>query len=350
MIPHNKTFISLRDINNSNKILASGKISDGSFSSKFEKNFSRIIHKGGSSISLSSGTAALIFAIKSLKKNIKKKKINIGIPTYSCSALLNAVFANNDVPILFDVDLKNFNLSQKEIREKCDIIICNHTFGSPCDVRSLKKLLLNTKIIEDCCHSLGSENYTKLGKIGDLAIYSFYATKILTCGHGGLVWSKNKKLIEYIRDLKEFDGVKEYQKTLNFKISDFQLAIVDSQLKRLNEIRKKRIGIYKKYFDVVKNKFVVQSGFEDNKLMPYRFVVRLKNEIERDKLMKFFYKNLVKTIPPIAKFELLHRYLKLSPKNYPNAEKISNTTLSIPIFTSLKNQEVEKICKILKNF
>ena len=349
MIPHNKTFISLNDIKKSNKILISGKISDGSFTKKFEKKFSKKIYGKGYSAALSSGTAALTFAIKSLKENSDKKKLRIGIPSYSCSALLNAVYANNDIPILFDVDLKNFNLSKENINKKCDILICNHTFGSACDVKSLQ-LHPKVKIIEDCCHSLGSERHSSLGKLGDVSIYSFYATKVVTGGHGGLVWSKNKKLIKKIKEFREFDGIKNYIKTLNFKISDFQLAIIDNQLKRLETIRKKRLIIYKRYFNEIKNKFEVQHGFQNSKLIPYRFVLRLKNEKERNKLLRYFYKNSVKTIPPISKFELLHRYLKLSPKNFPNSEKIAESSLSIPIFNSLKNSEVKKICKILKSF
>jgi perosamine synthetase len=350
MIPHNKTFISSDDLKQSNKILISGKISDGSFTSKFEKNFSKRIYGDGSSVALSSGTAALIFAIKSLKKNSNKKKFKIGIPSYSCSALLNAIYANNDIPVLFDVDLKNFNLSRENINQKCDILICNHTFGSPCDIKSLIQLSPKTKIIEDCCHSLGSEKYSNLGKMGDVSIYSFYATKIVTGGHGGLVWSKNKKLIKKIREFREFDGTKKYKNTFNFKISDFQSAIIDNQLRRLEKIRKKRISVYKRYFKEIKNKFEVQDGFKNLKLIPYRFVLRLKNEKVRDKLKRYFYNNSVKTISPISKFELLHRYLKLSPKNFINSEKIAETSLSIPIFTSLRSSEVKKICKILKNF
>lgn len=349
MIPHNKTFISSTDLKKSNKILISGKISDGTFAKKFEINFSKRVYGEGGSVALSSGTAALTFAIRSLKENSNKKKLRIGIPSYSCSALLNAVYANNDIPILFDVNLNNFNLSKENINKKCDILVCNHTFGSPCDVKSLQ-LHPKVKIIEDCCHSLGSERHSNLGKQGDMSIYSFYATKILTGGHGGLVWSKNKKLIKKIKEFREFDGTKKYIRTLNFKISDFQLAIIDNQLNRLKAIRKKRLSIYKRYFQVIKNKFEVQDGFQNLKSIPYRFVLRLKNERERNKLLRYFYKNSVKTIAPISKFELLHRYLKLSPKNFPNSEKIAENSLSIPIFTSLKNSEVKKICKILKNF
>tara|TARA_A100001011_G_scaffold383239_1_gene454165 strand:+ start:895 stop:1947 length:1053 start_codon:yes stop_codon:yes gene_type:complete len=350
MIPHNKTFISSDDLKKANKVLISGKISDGSYTSKFEKNFSKRIYGDGDSVALSSGTAALIFAIKSLKKNSNKKKLKIGIPSYSCSALLNAVYANNDTPILFDVDLKNFNLSKENIKQECDILICNHTFGSPCDINSLKQLSPKTKIIEDCCHSLGSERHSTLGKIGDASIYSFYATKIVTGGHGGLVWSKNIKFLKKIKEFREFDGIKKYKKTFNFKISDFQSAIIDNQIKRLEQIRKKRISIYKRYFQEIKNKFEVQDGFKNSKLIPYRFVLKLKSENMRDKLIRYFYKNSVKTIPPISKFELLHRYLKSSPKNFINSEKIAQTTLSIPIFTTLRGREIKKICKLLKNF
>ena len=343
-ILHNKPLVTNSDISKMVTSIKKNNLANGNGVKKLEQNFSKYLG-GGYSSALSSGTAALFFALKTLGK----KRLTVGIPTYACSALLNAIFLSNSKPVLFDINEDTFNLEAEKINKKVDVLIGIHTYGSPLDILPLKKFC---KIfIEDCCHSVGGiYNNSKLGSFGDISIFSFYATKIITCGHGGLIWSKKNSTINKVKTLREFDLVKKYNKTLNLKLTDFQAELALNQFKRIDKIKKRRNFIYNKFFNVIGGKFEMQRGLNNNNLMPYRFIIKLNNSKNKNKLLNEFYKKNIFVINPLQKFELLHRYLKLKSNNFPIAEKISDQTLSLPFYPSLKNNEINAICKTLKSF
>lgn len=345
MIPHNRPFISKDDISKVVRILDSKKISDGSQVKNLEKRFSNFFLKG-KSCALSSGTSALYLALKYLSK---KKKLTVGLPTYACSALLNAVNFAGAKPVIFDINSETFNLDINKIDQKVDIIIVVHTFGSPASINNYYNFC--NKIIEDCCHSIGGEyKGKKIGSSGDAAIFSFYATKIITSGQGGLIWSKNRDIINKAINFREFDLVKKYKPRFNLKLTDLQAGLVESQLNKIKIIKEKRNKIYKRYLMECSKKFELQSGFDGKSTIPYRFIIKLPNKKSRNKLRSEFLKKNIISINPIEKFELLHRYLKLKPKKFEISEKLVDQNLSVPIYPDLKDREVEKVCEVIRKF
>ena len=345
MIPHNRPWITSGDKKAVNDVLSTKYLSKGRLVNFLENKFSQF-YNSGYACATSSGTTALTLLLKSLNL---KKNAKIALPTYACSALLNAVFSANATPVLVDIEDNTYGIDINKLSKKVDAVIIVHTFGEYININKFKTI--NTKIIEDCCHSLGGEhNNKKIGKEGDASIFSFYATKIITGGEGGLIWSKNKNLIDKALDYRNFDLKKKYYPRTNFNLTDLQASLILNQFKRINLIRKKRSNLAKKFFLHLNDDIKLQPSILQKNRMAYRFVMHFPSKKIRDNFKKHMLRNRVKCIVPIERFELLHRYLKLNPKNFVVSEKIVDTTLSIPNFPDLTKLEENKICKALKSF
>ncbi len=349
MIFHNKPTIGKEETSAVSRALKSGWLAQGREVEQFEKELCRFLNESqGEAAVFSSGTAALYVALLSLGIGPGDK---IMVPSYVCSALLNAVYFIRAEPILVDVNYDDLNISFSEVQEKMSkeikAIIIPHIFGMPADVN--KFLKLGIPIIEDCAQAIGAKlNGKHLGTFGKVAIFSFYASKLLTTGYGGMVFSKNKKLIEKIRDYREFDCRKEYKPRFNFQMSDLQAAIGRAQLKKLPLFLKKRKRIASEYYKILPPEKVWPPRNTGNKMSNfYRFLIRTD---KAKKMKDFLEKRGIKTIIPIETYELLHRYLGQNPHNFPISEKVAKTTLSLPIYPSLTNLEIKKIKSALKEY
>lgn len=349
MILHNKPAINNKEIESLKSVLESGWIAQGKKVREFENLLCRYLgYKPGYAVAFSSGTAALFVTLVSL--GIKQSD-EIIIPSYVCSAVLNAVYLARANPVLVDVNPEDFNISfeqtKKKISSKTKTIIIPHIYGVPANVDKFVKLSI--PVIEDCAQAIGSEyKGKKVGTFGDAAIFSFYASKMLTTGYGGMVFSKNGKIIEKIRDYREFDCRRHYKPRFNFQLSDFQAAMGISQIKRLPQFIEKRTEIADEYYEILPSENVWPSNRINNKRPNfYRFLIKVNNP---KKLKRFLESKGIKAIIPIQTFELLHRYLRQNPKNFPVSEEIAKTTLSIPIYPSLKKYEIEKIKFCLKEY
>ena len=348
-IQHNKPTIKPDDIERVSDVLTSGWIAQGAKVESFEKALIDYLGIDGQAVAVSSGTAALYLALYSLGIGEGDEVI---LPTYVCSAVLNAIFFTEAVPVLVDVNPDDFNISFEEVKkrlgEKTKAIIVPHIYGVPADIDEL--MGLGVPVIEDCAQSIGAKiNGQMVGTFGDLSIFSFYATKMLTTGQGGMVVSRNPDLIEKIRDFRAFDCRKEYKNRFNFQMTDIQAALGIGQIKKLPFFIDRRKKIAERYIETLNTKNrdrVFQQVSERKESAYYRFVMKLTNGTE--KTQKLFEENGVQTIIPVETYELLHRYLNLDKSAFGNAEEIAKTTLSIPIYPSLNEEEVLRITQIME--
>lgn len=348
MIKHNSPNIKKVYLKKLNYSLISNKLTTGEGIKKVENFFQKKYYKSGYSCMSSSGTAALFLAIKSLSK---KKKLKILIPTYSCSALLNAIYLSGNIPVISDVNYQNFNIEIKKKYKAIDIIILVNIFGSDPNLKKIKKIYPKSKIILDSCHSIGKKiKNNDVSFLSDIVIHSFYATKIVTSGHGGLIWSKNKKYIDFCKNYINFDQRKKYTERFNFLVSDFQALLLYEQLKNLNKFRSFRKSIFKKYKSSLSKNVNIFSEFDLSKDIVYRAVLIFQSQKKRNSFLQYMRKKKIECIIPIMNYELLHNYLKKNKKGYKNSELISKLTLSIPMHHNLTDNNVSYICKTIKNF
>mgnify|MGYP006279536905 CR=1 FL=1 len=347
-IPHNKPFITSEDRAAVDAVLQSGWLAQGSVVKQLEADFVRFF-SGGAACAVSSGTASIFLALHALGVQAGD---SVALPTYACSALLNAVYMIRAKPVLVDIlpdtlCLNSVLLASTSIAPKAAIVV--NTYGASGDAHTLQKS--GIPVIEDCCQSLGGNlSGLPLGVQGDISIFSFYATKIITGGQGGMLWSRSPGLVDQAIDYRQFDCREVYVPRFNLQMTDLQAALIRSQMGRLADICARRQLIAARYLHALPDGLSAQAGLGDSGRMPYRFVVICPNPGIRHALRSHLHSFGIDCAVPIEKYELLHRYLQLDPTSFPVAENLADTSLSLPIHLHLTDDQVDFIAHALTLF
>jgi dTDP-4-amino-4,6-dideoxygalactose transaminase len=293
-------------------------------------------------VATSSGTSALHLALLAL--DIKEGD-EVLIPSYVCSALLNAILYVGAQPVLVDCH-ENYNISPEDFRRRLTnrtkACIIPHLFGHPAPIDELRAK--GIRIIEDIAQSIGGEyKGRKLGSWGDIAVVSFYATKMITTGEGGAVLSNDADFMERIRELREYDEFGEYKVRFNYKMSDIAASIGIVQLEKLPSFIERRREIASFYSEELKDLNISLPPEDEphSHSVYYRFVIRVKKleEVRRKMLAKG-----IECKRPV--YKPIHRYFSLP--DYPMTDFIYETALSIPIYPSLSDSQVEYIASSLR--
>jgi len=342
MIPHSKPTISEADNKSVSSVLQSQFVTQGSKVELFEAAFKNYLGVS-EACALSTGTAALHLSLLSM--DICKGD-EVIIPSFVCSALLNAINYTGATPVLADVNLEDFNMcaksAKKKVTKKTKAIIVPHMLGMPADIDAL--LGLGIPIIEDCAQAIGATyNGQVVGTFSNLAVFSFYGTKMLTTGEGGMVTTNDKTLACKILNLRQYDNKPIYNMRYNYKMSDIQAALGISQINHLSDFIKRRREIEKIYFEELNGtNLKLPARIKGRESVFYRYVVLSKNA---DKLVKNAKKQGVECV----RMNLpLHKQLGLPTIEYENAEKIGKESVSIPIYPSLSDEYVKRIVEVLK--
>lgn len=300
-------------------------------------------------VATNSGTSSLHLSLIALGVGKGEEVI---IPTYTCSALLNAVNYVGASPVLVDNGEGSLNISARKVEEKITqktkAIIVQHTFGFPAEVDKIIKL--RVPVVEDCGAAIGSTYKGRLvGSFGNIGTFSFYASKILSAGQGGIVVTDNKKYYDIVYDLIRYDKRTKYKDRYNYQMADITAAIANVQLKKMKSFIKRRKEIAAKYIDVLKGKKNIRfwPDSRESNANHYRFIIQFPDQKSRNKILKFLEKSGVTTIVPYLNYQLLHNYLKLNKANFPVAENLSNNTITIPLYPELTEIEIRKIISLL---
>jgi len=362
--PHitNKEFESIKDS------LLSGWLTMGPKTMEFEEAFKQ--HIGSDyAISLNSATAALHLALNAIGV---KQGDEVIIPTNTFVATAEAVAYSGAIPVLCDIEPNNHNINvdliQDLVTTKTKAIIPVHFGGNPCDMDEIKKNAnhFNLKIIEDAAHALPSSyKNKKIGTLSDAVCFSFYATKTLTTGEGGMVTTNNSKIAEKVRTQRlhgiNGDAWKRskqdndwYYEVIDlgykYNTTDIQSAIGLVQLEKLEWMRDERKMIAEKY----KNAFAGKLNFikEDNKNESswHLFVIKIGN---RDELHQKLKEKGISTsvhFIPIHKHPYYKNRFSLNNENFPVANLVFDQSLSLPIYPGLGESEVEYIIKYVLEY
>jgi perosamine synthetase len=339
-IPHSRPTINEEDISCVVSNLKSGKIATGGEVRIFEKEMSSYIGALGG-VAVNSGTNALFLALKAL--GIKNGD-EVVLPSYVCASVMSAVNNTGAKPVLADIESQGYNIcpksAAKKITSRAKAIIVPHMFGAPANLEEL--LNIGIPIIEDCAQSVGGEyKGRKLGNFGVLSIFSFYATKVLTTGHGGMVLTDSKELLEALEDLTRYDCRPEYRESYNYSMSDFQAALGRSQLRRLGQFIEKRRQIAARYGKILAD--CGQNASRCDGEIFFRYI------IETDSPDKFIEKMGgfgVACAKPV--FMPLHNYLGLDEGDFLNTVSAQKKAVSVPIYPSMSEEEIQKVEGSLK--
>ncbi len=336
IIPHSRPTIDDEEVNAAVAVLQSGQLAQGEQVLQFEKALASLIGVGGA-VAVSSGTAALHLSLLALEISEGDEVV---IPSFVCPALLNAIRYVRAVPVLADIGLETFNIDVRDLKRrvtrKTRAVIVPHMFGLPADIRNI--IALGIPVIEDCAQALGSRyEDAPTGSFGVLSVFSFYATKVICTGEGGMIAANDLQLLEKIRDLRDYDEKDDGPLRYNYKLTDLQAALGLAQLRKLPALIGRRRAIAGQYDQFLREYHLSMPVCPpDREHIYYRYVIRTERLAE---LLCAGGDAGIAYRRPV--FKPLHHYLGMA--GYPETDAAFLTTVSLPIYPSLRDAEVKTI-------
>jgi len=347
--------------------LKSGWLGTGPKVAQFENDFR--LYKGAEhAVALNSCTAALHLSILAAELKPGDEVITTAM---TFSATVNAVINAGGIrPVLVDIDPVSMNIDPDRIEEKITprtrAIIPVHFAGRPCDMDKICSIAskYGLKIIEDCAHAIETEyKGRKAGTIGEFGCFSFYVTKNIITGEGGMVLVRREQDAARIKTLalhgmskdawKRFsdEGYRHYfvvEAGFKYNMMDIQAAIGIHQLKRIERYWKRRREIWNQYNEVFKDlPIVLPSAAEPDTRHAYHLYTILVDKertgISRDDFLDAMTRENIGVgvhYLSIPEHPFYQESLGWRPEDYPNAMKIGRQTVSLPLSPKLTDSDV----------
>jgi dTDP-4-amino-4,6-dideoxygalactose transaminase len=354
--------------------MRSGWLGTGPKVAQFESDIKS--YKGASyAVAVNSCTAALHLSI--LAAGVKPGDEVITTAMTFC-ATVNAIIHAGGTPVLADVDPVTMNIDPKDIAAritpKTKAILPVHFAGRPCDMDAICAISEKhgLKIIEDCAHAIESEyKGRKTGTFGEFGCFSFYVTKNVITGEGGMVLTRNEEDASRIKILalhgmskdawKRFsdEGYKHYQVVeagFKYNMMDLQAAIGIHQLKRVEISRRRRQEIWNAYNDAFAElPFGIPAPPEPDTRHAYHLytlmISKEKTGVYRDDFLNAMTANNIGVgvhylgIPEHLFYQDTFGW---RPENYPNAVLIGRQTVSLPLSPKMTDSDVRDVIVAVK--
>ena len=313
---------------------------------------------------VANGTATMHLALTALGIG---KGDEVIVPAFSYVATANVVELVGATPIFVDIDLATFNIDvtkiESAITPNTKAIIPVHEFGLACDIEYVMQIAnkYGLAVIEDAACALGAKQNDKfVGTFGTFGSFSLHPRKAISSGEGGLLVSGTSDLAKEIGILRNhgidyIDGKMEFVAAgFNYRLTDFQAALVNSQLKRLaNTIEYKR-ELAEVYFQELKSSIITLPFVPEDRPHTWQtFHVLVANTYNRDELIADLKKKGIGTnygaqCIPAQKY-YLNKYKLNSKELFPNALIAFNQGLALPIYEKLKGEDIQYISSVLNN-
>jgi len=365
MIPIAKPIIGNDEIQAVTEILKSGMLAQGKVVNEFETAFANYIGVQNA-IAVSNGTIALDIALKAIGINPEDEVL---VPSFTFTSTANAVLFQGAKPVFVDVDERTFNIDPNDVLEKISdrtkAIIGVHLFGHPFDVKAIQEICedYNLYLIEDCAQAHGAEyEDKKVGKSGIAGCFSFYATKNMTTGEGGMITTDSDEIASLCRLLRSHGESQKYYHTMlgyNYRMTDIQAAIGVAQLRNLDDFNGKRVR-HAEYF----NEHLKVSGLtvpykkKGVKHVYHQYAVTIDEgegfPLSREEFLIYLSDNEIGCAIhyplPIHK-QPLYQQMGYTDENVrcPVATALSKKILSLPVHPALTEGELLYITETLNN-
>lgn len=372
-LPYNRQDIDKEDIDAVSKSLEDPIITRGGHVEAFEKAIAD--YCGAEyAVAFNSGTSALMAAC--FAAEVRTGDRVISTPNTFVSTVGSAV-QMGAVPVFVDIDLETGNLNLEQLEENMNrsltrgrnIIMPVHFAGIAVDMESLESLNrnLNTVVIEDAAHALGS-NYPDGKKVGccewsDMTVFSFHPVKNITTGEGGIVTTNREdyhKRLQLYRNngiVRGFDDPWYYEVEAlsgNFNLTDFQAALGLSQLKRLDSFVEKRRALVRKYRELLADTVPMLTEEADSRTAYHLNVVRIDFEgiktTRREVMERLANEGIGSQLHyiPVYRHPVFKKMCGSIADYFPNMELYYSQALSIPLFTGMDEQDVERVATAIK--
>lgn len=354
--------------------LKSGWLSTGPKVNLFQEAFKQYIGCPYA-CAVNSGTAALHLSLKTIGVQAGDEVITTPL-TFAATA--NVIIHTGAIPVFVDIKRETLNIDEDAIEQaitpKTKAIIPVHMAGRPCHMDKILAIARKHKIrvIEDAAHAIGAEYHNKkIGTLGDLTCFSFYVTKNITTGEGGMVTTYNKEWSEKMEILGlqgmsrgawmrySDKGFKHYQVVMagyKYNMMDIQAALGLRQLEKIERYLKIRENIWERYDHAFKDLPLMLPPCAEAQTRHARHLYTLLLDLSRlrttrDAVQQALHKENIGTGIHFISLHLHPFYKKrfgFKQGDYPHAEFISDRTLSLPLSAKLTDRDVEDVIQAVR--
>jgi perosamine synthetase len=372
-LPFHKALIEEEEISAVLGVLKSGWLTTGPRVLEFEAAFARYTG-AGHSLAVNSCTAALHLALAAIGLAEGDEVI---LPTMTFAASAEVVLYFKARPILVDCQSESFHADPEQIlraiSSRTRAILPVHFAGSPCDMDSILDLARNhdLSVIEDAAHALPSSYKGKrIGTLGDMTCFSFYATKTLTTGEGGMVTTENPEYAERMRLLSlhgiSKDAWRRYtaegswrydilEAGYKYNLTDLQAALGLAQLAKCDQMRARRVAIAERYNEALAclDAFAIPATPHDGEHAWHLYVIQVNQSalsIGRDRVIEELNTRGIGTsvhFIPLHLHTLYRENFGYRSGQFPNAEKHFERAISLPIYPGMSSDDVDRVIAVL---
>lgn len=369
MIPFHKPYITIDEITEVLDSLRSGWITMGPKTIEFEDKFKEYVGSKNA-VSMNSCTACLHLALKAIDLQEADEVI---VPTVTFTATAEVVTYFKAKPVLVDIEENTFNMDasllERKITAKTKAIMPVHFAGQPCDMDQISDIARrhNLVVIEDAAHAIpASYKGRKVGTIGDIACFSFYATKSLTTGEGGMATTANDEWADKLRILRlhgiSKDAWKRYTgegswyyevETAGYKynMTDIQAAMGLAQLRKTDWMWQRRKEIAAAYANafVSRDDIEAPSVKDDRESAWHLYVVKLNLDmlrIGRNQFIEELKKRGVMTsvhFIPLYKHPYYKNAFNYDCREFAVSDSAYEQIISLPIYPGMSNEDVAQV-------
>jgi len=365
LIRINQPFIGKEEIDAATEVLKSGILTEKSGRGprvlEFEKEFAKYVG-AKHAVAVSSGTAALHASL--LIAGVKQGD-EVVIPSFTFHSTGEVVLLTGAQPVFADIDPDTYTVTADTIESvmtrNTKAIIPVHLYGLPAELGPIMKLARErgVTLIEDAAQAHGAEyNGSKIGSLGDMTCFSFYAGKNMTTGEGGMVTTSDDDYSEKLQMVRTHGEQRPYWPTTighNYRMSELLAAIGLAQLRKLQSFvdrRRKNAEFLNERLEVL-GKVIPPKEPEGRKHAWYLYTLRLRgaNAGKRNKVIeKLRSKNIEAAVYYESPLHLLPLYRELSKSRrpLPETEKACRQVFSVPVHPRLGEAELEYISETLK--
>lgn len=360
MIPIAKPQIGQEEKNRVLEVLDSGGLAAGKYVDEFEQEFAKYL---GSEhvVATSSGTTALHMAVEALGLGQGDKVITT---PFSFIATANAIRYTGAIPIFADIDPENFNLSPSSVRRTLEehpdakAILVVHLYGQAADMAEIMIIAKEHKllVIEDCAQAHGAEYCgQKVGTFGNTGMFSFYPTKNMTTGEGGIMIARDLMVAEKAKSLINHGQKQRYHHEFfgyNFRMTNIHAAIGIEQLKKLdmfNAQRRSNANYYGKYINNNLIKLPIEKS--TNKHVYHQYTLKIKSD--RENFIKHLQENEIGYgihYPLLITQQPEYVRAGLNEGKTPVALLIAEQVVSIPVHPALSKSDLDKVVETINNY
>jgi len=365
MIPYGHQWIDDKDIIEAVKVLKTDWLTQGPKVEEFEKAVAKYCQIRYA-VAVSSGTAALHAAYAAAGIEAGDEVITTPL-TFAATA--NAAVYCGGKPVFVDIESDTLNINPELIEglitPKTKAIVAVDFTGLPCDYDQVFKIAKkhNLLVIEDACHALGSEyKGKKIGSFSDMTVLSFHPVKNITTGEGGMILTNNKDFYDKLKVFRNHGIVKKPENGrwyyeieepgFNYRITDFQCALGQSQLKKINKFIKRRREIARAYNKALKSITEIILPAEKNyaKSAYHIYPVQIKKG-DRRKIFEGLQKiglGVQVHYMPLHLHPFYRKKFGYKKGDFPVAEEYYKRAITLPLYPKMTNKDVIYVVKSIK--